>query len=96
MEIEKLKVENDRLKLESQASGSQESSQVSVYNPTLTPTPGLSQHSFNLTESTSFGMSIHVLFCYFFPKFCFVAICENKIIKAHYRSSLSSFRHVVG
>ncbi|XP_058636578.1 neuron navigator 2 isoform X5 [Onychostoma macrolepis] len=56
VEIEKLKVENDRLKLESHASGSRASSQVSVYNPTLTPTPGLSQHSLNLTESTSFDM----------------------------------------
>ncbi|XP_059382665.1 neuron navigator 2-like isoform X8 [Carassius carassius] len=56
VEIEKLKVENDHLKLESQASGSRASSQVSVYNPTLTPTPGLSQHSLNLTESTSFDM----------------------------------------
>ncbi|XP_016096121.1 neuron navigator 2-like [Sinocyclocheilus grahami] len=56
VEIEKLKVENDRLKLESQASGSRASSQVSVYNATPTPTPGLSQHSLNLTESTSFDM----------------------------------------
>ncbi|XP_073692504.1 neuron navigator 2 isoform X2 [Garra rufa] len=55
-EIEKLKAENDRLKLDSQASGSRASSQVSVYNPTLTPTPGLSHHSLNLTESTSFDM----------------------------------------
>ncbi|XP_052417193.1 neuron navigator 2 isoform X6 [Carassius gibelio] len=56
VEIEKLKVENDRLKLESQASGSRASSQVSIYNPNPTPTPGLSQHSLNLTESTSFDM----------------------------------------
>ncbi|KAK7176845.1 hypothetical protein R3I93_000938 [Phoxinus phoxinus] len=56
VEIEKLKTENDRLKLESHASGSRASSQVSVYNPTPTPTPGLSQHSLNLTESTSFDM----------------------------------------
>ncbi|XP_051979282.1 neuron navigator 2-like [Xyrauchen texanus] len=56
VEIEKLKTENDRLKLESQASGSRVSSQVSVYNPTPTPTPGLPQHSLNLTESTSFDM----------------------------------------
>uniref|UniRef100_A0A671M1L6 Neuron navigator 2-like n=1 Tax=Sinocyclocheilus anshuiensis TaxID=1608454 RepID=A0A671M1L6_9TELE len=56
VEIEKLKVENDRLKLESQASGSRVSSQVSVYNATPTPKPGLSQHSLNLTESTSFNM----------------------------------------
>ncbi|XP_051997601.1 neuron navigator 2 isoform X1 [Xyrauchen texanus] len=56
VEIEKLKTENDRLKLESQASGSLASSQVSVYNATSTPTPGLSQHSLNLTESTSFDM----------------------------------------
>nr|XP_021327536.1 neuron navigator 2 isoform X7 [Danio rerio] len=55
-EIEKLKSENDRLKVESHASGSRASSQVSVYNPTPTPTPGLSQHSLNLTESTSFDM----------------------------------------
>ncbi|KAL1271812.1 hypothetical protein QQF64_030828, partial [Cirrhinus molitorella] len=55
-EIEKLKVENDRLKFESQASGSRASSQVSIYNPTPTPRPGLSQHSLNLTESTSFDM----------------------------------------
>uniref|UniRef100_A0A9J8AF62 Neuron navigator 2 n=1 Tax=Cyprinus carpio carpio TaxID=630221 RepID=A0A9J8AF62_CYPCA len=54
VEIEKLKVENDRLKLESQASGSR----ASVYNPTSTSsaTPGLSEHSLNLTESTSFNM----------------------------------------
>uniref|UniRef100_A0A8C1WNH9 Neuron navigator 2a n=1 Tax=Cyprinus carpio TaxID=7962 RepID=A0A8C1WNH9_CYPCA len=39
-----------------QASGSRASSQVSVYNPTPTPTPGLSQHSLNLTESSSFDM----------------------------------------
>ncbi|XP_042583108.1 neuron navigator 2-like isoform X4 [Cyprinus carpio] len=56
VEIEKLKVENDRLKFESQASGSRASSQVSVYNPTPTPTTGLSQHSLNLTESSSFDM----------------------------------------
>uniref|UniRef100_A0A8C2CBD4 Neuron navigator 2a n=1 Tax=Cyprinus carpio TaxID=7962 RepID=A0A8C2CBD4_CYPCA len=56
VEIEKLKVENDRLKFESQASGSRASSQVSVYNPAPTPTTGLSQHSLNLTESSSFDM----------------------------------------
>uniref|UniRef100_A0A673M0N2 Neuron navigator 2-like n=1 Tax=Sinocyclocheilus rhinocerous TaxID=307959 RepID=A0A673M0N2_9TELE len=56
MEIEKLKAENDCLKLEGQASGSRASSQVSVYNPTSTQTPGLSEHSLNLTESTSFDM----------------------------------------
>uniref|UniRef100_A0A8C1G280 Neuron navigator 2a n=1 Tax=Cyprinus carpio TaxID=7962 RepID=A0A8C1G280_CYPCA len=58
MNLEKrnLKVENDRLKFESQASGSRASSQVSVYNPTPTPTTGLSQHSLNLTESSSFDM----------------------------------------
>uniref|UniRef100_A0A671LEI0 Neuron navigator 2-like n=1 Tax=Sinocyclocheilus anshuiensis TaxID=1608454 RepID=A0A671LEI0_9TELE len=56
MEIEKLKAENDCLKLEGQASGSRASSQVSVYNPTSTPTPGLSEHSLNLTETTSFDM----------------------------------------
>uniref|UniRef100_A0A671M0H5 Neuron navigator 2-like n=1 Tax=Sinocyclocheilus anshuiensis TaxID=1608454 RepID=A0A671M0H5_9TELE len=71
VEIEKLKVENDRLKLESQASGSRVSSQVSVYNATPTPKPGLSQHSLNLTESTSFSRSIHAIFCViFFPKDC--------------------------
>ncbi|XP_052458599.1 neuron navigator 2-like isoform X2 [Carassius gibelio] len=52
VEIEKLKVENDRLKLESQASGSR----ASVYNPSSTATPGLSEHSLNHTESSSFDM----------------------------------------
>ncbi|XP_067301313.1 neuron navigator 2 isoform X3 [Pseudorasbora parva] len=59
VEIEKLKTENDRLKLDSQASGSRASSQVSVYNPTPSPTPGLSQHGLNLTESTSFDMLLN-------------------------------------
>uniref|UniRef100_A0A3B4D7H2 Calponin-homology (CH) domain-containing protein n=1 Tax=Pygocentrus nattereri TaxID=42514 RepID=A0A3B4D7H2_PYGNA len=56
-EIEKLKAENDRLKSESQTSG-RASSQSSLSNPphSQTPTAGLSQHSLNLTESTSFDM----------------------------------------
>ncbi|XP_038128436.1 neuron navigator 2 isoform X3 [Cyprinodon tularosa] len=64
LEIEKLKAENDRLKLESQ--GSRTGSQVSIssspppHTQTQTPGPGpgLSQHSLNLTtsESTSLDM----------------------------------------
>lgn len=61
MEIEKLKAENDRLKLENQ--GSRTGSQVSISSsppPHTTgqiPGPGLSQHSLNLStsESTSLG-----------------------------------------
>ncbi|XP_030620971.1 neuron navigator 2 [Chanos chanos] len=56
VEIEKLKAENDRLKLETQGSYSRAPSQASITHPTATPTPGLSQHSINLTESTSFDM----------------------------------------
>ncbi|KAL6468513.1 hypothetical protein MHYP_G00220370 [Metynnis hypsauchen] len=56
-EIEKLKAENDRLKSDSQTSG-RASSQSSLSNPphSQTPTAGLSQHSLNLAESTSFDM----------------------------------------
>ncbi|XP_021119575.1 neuron navigator 2 isoform X3 [Heterocephalus glaber] len=55
-EIEKLKAENDRLKLESQGSGcSRAPSQASI---SVSPRQslGLSQHSLNLTESTSLDM----------------------------------------
>ncbi|XP_056135063.1 neuron navigator 2 [Lampris incognitus] len=64
-EIEKLKAENDRLKLESHG-GSRAGSQVSIssspphrtHTQTPGPGPGLSQHSLNLTtsESTSLDM----------------------------------------
>ncbi|XP_030614873.1 neuron navigator 2 [Archocentrus centrarchus] len=64
LEIEKLKAENDRLKLESQ--GSRTGSQASIsssppphtHSHTPGPGPGLSQHSLNLTtsESTSLDM----------------------------------------
>lgn len=59
-EIEKLKAENDRLKLESTGSD-RAPSQASVssspphHTHTPTPGPGLCQHSINLTESTSLG-----------------------------------------
>lgn len=63
MEIEKLKTENDRLKVENQ--GSRIGSQASVSSPpphhahgqAQASGPGLSQHSLNLTtsESTSLG-----------------------------------------
>uniref|UniRef100_A0A1A8AB55 Neuron navigator 2 n=1 Tax=Nothobranchius furzeri TaxID=105023 RepID=A0A1A8AB55_NOTFU len=64
LEIEKLKAENDRLKLESQDSrtGSQVSISSSppphIQSQTPGPGPGLSQHSLNLTtsESTSLDM----------------------------------------
>uniref|UniRef100_A0A1A8FJD2 Neuron navigator 2 n=2 Tax=Nothobranchius korthausae TaxID=1143690 RepID=A0A1A8FJD2_9TELE len=64
LEIEKLKAENDRLKLESQDSrtGSQVSISSSppphIQTQTPGPGPGLSQHSLNLTtsESTSLDM----------------------------------------
>uniref|UniRef100_A0AAY4EV54 Neuron navigator 3 n=1 Tax=Denticeps clupeoides TaxID=299321 RepID=A0AAY4EV54_9TELE len=55
-EIEKLKSENDRLKLDSHGGCSRAPSQSSVCQPNPTPTPGLSQHSLNLSESTSFDM----------------------------------------
>ncbi|XP_045544917.1 neuron navigator 2 isoform X4 [Salmo salar] len=60
-EIEKLKAENDRLKLESTGS-SRAHSQASIssspphHTHILAPGPGLSQHSINLTESTSLDM----------------------------------------
>ncbi|XP_028811627.1 neuron navigator 2 isoform X4 [Denticeps clupeoides] len=54
-EIEKLKSENDRLKLDSHGGCSRAPSQSSVCQPNPTPTPGLSQHSLNLSESTSFA-----------------------------------------
>uniref|UniRef100_A0AAZ3QFN8 AAA+ ATPase domain-containing protein n=1 Tax=Oncorhynchus tshawytscha TaxID=74940 RepID=A0AAZ3QFN8_ONCTS len=60
-DIEKLKAENDRLKLESTGS-SRAPSQASIssspphHTHTLAPGPGLSQHSINLTESTSLDM----------------------------------------
>lgn len=54
-EIEKLKAENDRLKSESQGSGcSRAPSQVSI-SASPRQSMGLSQHSLNLTESTSLG-----------------------------------------
>ncbi|KAI1889580.1 hypothetical protein AGOR_G00164380 [Albula goreensis] len=53
-EIERLKAENDRLKLESQGRCSRAASQVSLTSPH--PTVGLSQHSLNLSESTSLDM----------------------------------------
>ncbi|XP_006541371.1 neuron navigator 2 isoform X32 [Mus musculus] len=55
-EIEKLKAENDRLKSESQGSGcSRAPSQVSI-SASPRQSLGLSQHSLNLTESTSLDM----------------------------------------
>ncbi|KAM9658177.1 neuron navigator 2 isoform 2-T2 [Trichechus inunguis] len=55
-EIEKLKAENDRLKSESQGSGcSRAPSQVSI-SASPRQSMGLSQHSLNLTESTSLDM----------------------------------------
>ncbi|KAL2088363.1 hypothetical protein ACEWY4_015262 [Coilia grayii] len=54
-EIEKLKAENDRLKLETHGN-SRAPSQSSIHRPSSNPTPGLSQHSLNLTDSTSFDM----------------------------------------
>ncbi|KAM5319459.1 neuron navigator 2 isoform 3-T3 [Glossophaga mutica] len=55
-EIEKLKAENDRLKSESQGSGcSRAPSQVSL-STSPRQSLGLSQHSLNLTESTSLDM----------------------------------------
>ncbi|XP_055363464.1 neuron navigator 2 isoform X4 [Betta splendens] len=62
LEIEKLKAENDRLKLEGSRTGSQVSISSSpppqAQNQTPGPGPGLSQHSLNLTtsESTSLDM----------------------------------------
>lgn len=63
VDIEKLKAENDRLKLENQ--GSRTGSQASIsssppphtHGHTPGPAPGLSQHGLNLTtsESTSLG-----------------------------------------
>uniref|UniRef100_A0A4W4HJK2 AAA+ ATPase domain-containing protein n=1 Tax=Electrophorus electricus TaxID=8005 RepID=A0A4W4HJK2_ELEEL len=56
VEIEKLKAENDRLKLETQAGGGRvlpQSSSVAASVPsTAMLSPGLSQHSLDLTEST--------------------------------------------
>ncbi|KAL4642001.1 neuron navigator 2 isoform X1 [Arapaima gigas] len=57
-EIEKLKAENDRLKSESQGSCSRAPSQVSISSSPY-PTVGLSQHSLNLTESTSLDMLLN-------------------------------------
>ncbi|XP_074192228.1 neuron navigator 2 isoform X5 [Rhinolophus sinicus] len=55
-EIEKLKAENDRLKSESQGSGcSRAPSQLSL-SASPRQSMGLSQHSLNLTESTSLDM----------------------------------------
>ncbi|XP_076970329.1 neuron navigator 2 isoform X4 [Tamandua tetradactyla] len=55
-EIEKLKAENDRLKSETQGSGcSRAPSQVSI-SASPRQSMGLSQHSLNLTESTSLDM----------------------------------------
>ncbi|XP_049321230.1 neuron navigator 2 isoform X2 [Astyanax mexicanus] len=56
-EIEKLKAENDRLKCESHTSV-RASSQTSLSNPSHShaPSGGLSQHSLNLTDSSSFDM----------------------------------------
>uniref|UniRef100_A0A8C7L776 Neuron navigator 2 n=1 Tax=Oncorhynchus kisutch TaxID=8019 RepID=A0A8C7L776_ONCKI len=51
-EIEKLKTENDCLKMESQGSCSRAASQASVASPSA----GQSQHSLALTESTSLDM----------------------------------------
>ncbi|MBN3305319.1 NAV2 protein, partial [Amia calva] len=54
-EIEKLKAENDRLKSETQGSCSRVPSQVSI-SSSPRQSVGLSQHSLNLTESTSLDM----------------------------------------
>ncbi|KAM6980909.1 neuron navigator 2 isoform 2-T2 [Aplochiton taeniatus] len=60
-DIERLKLENDRLKSDSQGC-SRAPSQASISSATAqhahtpTPGPGLSQHSLNLTESTSLDM----------------------------------------
>uniref|UniRef100_A0A8C1RUD8 Neuron navigator 2a n=1 Tax=Cyprinus carpio TaxID=7962 RepID=A0A8C1RUD8_CYPCA len=53
-QLDQLREAMNHMQLESQASGSR----ASVYNPTSTSsaTPGLSEHSLNLTESTSFNM----------------------------------------
>uniref|UniRef100_A0A3Q0TF58 Neuron navigator 3 n=1 Tax=Amphilophus citrinellus TaxID=61819 RepID=A0A3Q0TF58_AMPCI len=64
MQIEKLKAENDRLKLESQ--GSRTGSQASIsssppphtHSHTPGPGPGLSQHSLNLTTSESTSLML--------------------------------------
>ncbi|XP_026866944.2 neuron navigator 2 isoform X1 [Electrophorus electricus] len=60
VEIEKLKAENDRLKLETQAGGGRvlpQSSSVAASVPsTAMLSPGLSQHSLDLTESTGFNI----------------------------------------
>ncbi|NWW82607.1 NAV2 protein, partial [Climacteris rufus] len=54
-EIEKLKAENDRLKSENHSSCSRAQSQVSI-SSSPRHSVGLSQHSLNLTESTSLDM----------------------------------------
>ncbi|XP_037993619.1 neuron navigator 2 isoform X8 [Motacilla alba alba] len=54
-EIEKLKAENDRLKSENHGSCSRTQSQVSI-SSSPRHSVGLSQHSLNLTESTSLDM----------------------------------------
>ncbi|XP_066043603.1 neuron navigator 2 isoform X3 [Chamaea fasciata] len=54
-EIEKLKAENDRLKSENHGSCSRAPSQVSI-SSSPRHSVGLSQHSLNLTESTSLDM----------------------------------------
>ncbi|XP_054027555.1 neuron navigator 2 isoform X8 [Dryobates pubescens] len=54
-EIEKLKAENDRLKSENHGSCSRAQSQVSI-SSSPRHSVGLSQHSLNLTESTSLDM----------------------------------------
>ncbi|NXY36764.1 NAV2 protein, partial [Pomatorhinus ruficollis] len=55
IEIEKLKAENDRLKSENHGSCSRAQSQVSI-SSSPRHSVGLSQHSLNLTESTSLDM----------------------------------------
>ncbi|XP_072322806.1 neuron navigator 2 isoform X4 [Scyliorhinus torazame] len=54
-EIEKLKCENDRLKCETQGNCSRAQSQLSI-SSSPRQSLGLSQHSLNLTESTSLDM----------------------------------------
>ncbi|XP_067850210.1 neuron navigator 2 isoform X4 [Heptranchias perlo] len=54
-EIEKLKAENDRLKSETQGTCSRAQSQLSI-SSSPRQSLGLSQHSLNLTESTSLDM----------------------------------------
>ncbi|XP_041131092.1 neuron navigator 2 isoform X4 [Polyodon spathula] len=54
-EIEKLKIENDRLKSENQGVGSRAPSQLSV-SSSPRQSVGLSQHSLSFTESTSLDM----------------------------------------